>query len=139
MEYIYIFAFFGLFALLWFSLLSLFYRFGGWYKLSQKYRCLDNIAGEAINWSSITINKGARYQRSIHITVSKKGLYLAPVKLFQIVWHKPVLIPWREITSIEKGQHLVATYYTLMLQDGTSLFITDKVKHAMDKLDISLG
>lgn len=126
-------------VLFWFTLMSIFYRFGGWYKVSEKYRHLSPVDGEAVNWTSIVINKGARYQRSMHMVVSNKGLYVAPVKLFQIVWHKPILIPWRDVTSVEEGRHLAATYYTLTLKDGTELGVGYKIKEAMDKVGVSIG
>jgi len=125
---------------LMFGILFMFYRFGGWHKLSQNYKHMGPISdGETIKWTSIVIGNSSRYQRSMTIVVSRKGLYIQPAKFLQIAWHKPLLIPWKDMVSMqEKDSLVIASFIEITLKDGTRLTLGDRIQQAIDKMGIEI-
>ena len=127
----------GFFAL-WFSTMSLLFLFSSWRKVMAKNLCLESVEGKKITWSSIVINRGVRYQRSVDITVSPKGLYVYPMKFLQVAWHRPFLVPWSAIASFSEKQSFMISYLDMHLKDGTTFWLDIRVKSAIDELGIVL-
>ena len=70
----------------------------GWADLQAKYETTDQFIGNRIGIISISINS-MNYNNSIILKYNEEGIYLRPVLLFRI-FHKPILIPWKEIIEV---------------------------------------
>jgi len=81
---------------------------GGWYGLAKKYPVPDEI-GSVIGihrWGSLAISYMTGYRSVISFTITNKGILIRP-SVFLMVLHKPMFLPWKEITSVEYGGRLL--------------------------------
>ena len=70
----------------------------GWADLEAKYETTDPFIGTRIGIISVSIN-GMNYNNSIILKYNDVGIYLNPVFILR-VFHKPILIPWKEIIEV---------------------------------------
>ena len=70
----------------------------GWADLEAKYETSDPFIGNRIEIISISINS-MNYNNTIILKYNDVGIYLRPVLIFRI-FHKPILIPWKEIIDV---------------------------------------
>jgi len=86
-----------LFVGMWFLVLYIISKMG-WADLEAKYQTRDPFIGNRIGIISVSIN-GMNYNNSIILKYNEEGIYLNPVFIIRI-FHKPILIPWKEIIEV---------------------------------------
>lgn len=87
-----------IFAGVWFSVLFLLSRFGGWADMARKFRAVEIPEGLVLRWQSVQLGGWCNYNRVLTFVISEKGFYMAPWKPFSF-GHQPLLIPWEEIRN----------------------------------------
>jgi hypothetical protein len=126
-KYIFPFAFIGSWLLVSFILSRM-----GWATLATNYPFDGVFTGQRIGIISGSINS-VNYNNSIILKYNDEGLYLKPIVLFRL-FHKPILIPWKEIKSVRDKQMLLFTVKELNVGDpfvariGISEGAFDKIK-----------
>jgi hypothetical protein len=99
----------------------------GWTNLAEHYYYSKTFSGERIGIISASIN-GITYQNSIILKYNQEGMYLKTILLFR-GFHKPILIPWKEIIEVRPKKILFLNFQelivgnpfvaTIMLKDST--------------------
>ena len=79
----------------------------------NKYFINDQFIGQRVGIISASINN-ANYKNSIVLKYNKDGLYLRPIILFRL-FHKPILIPWKEIKEVRSKKILFYTFKELII------------------------
>lgn len=103
-------AFLFVFVVGWFFLLGLISTMSGWARLAGKFETKDKFGGQLHRFQSARMKK-VGISGVLNIGASEKGLYLCHILIFRPA-HKPLLIPWGEITaepcevSLSKGYRL---------------------------------
>lgn len=92
--YLFPFLFIGFWVLLSFLLSKM-----GWQKLVDQYGVETNVGGEKFGTVSMSIGTST-YTNAILLRYDHHGIYLRPIWLVRL-FHKPVFIPWKEITVTE--------------------------------------
>lgn len=96
-------------------------RVSGWAFLSRQYGADEQIEGETYRFVWGSLGKGfrtVRYSNTLFITVGRKGLYISTLFPFLLA-HKPLLIPWSQIDSMN-------TKYKLRLFEYIEIVIKEK-------------
>jgi hypothetical protein len=96
----------------------------GWSKLADNYEMIEPFTGQRVGIISASINN-ANYNNSIILKYNEAGLYLKPIILFRL-FHKPILIPWKEIKEVRDRNILLFSYKELMV--GNPLIAKIKLK-----------
>src|SRR6516165_9425545 len=89
----------------WIAALYLIARVGGWQKLAEKYADTDAYTGPWKGWQWGRIGS-ISYKQCLWIAIDFRGLHLktGPIFLFPF-FHKPLLIPWTAIKSVEASNY----------------------------------
>lgn len=109
----------------------------GWAALVENYQFDDTFTGEKIGLISASINS-ANYKNSLILKYNDEGIYLKPIFLFRL-FHKPVLIPWKEIKDIRDKKILFITIKELTVGHPSVAFIGltetvyDKIRNNIDQ------
>ena len=85
-------GFLALDFLVWFALLTLLARLGGWYALAQRYSTSVESEGQRFRWCTVTF-RWVDYNGCLTLIVSPEGLYIAMPRLLRL-GHPCLLIPW---------------------------------------------
>ncbi len=85
----------------------------GWADLVANYQYDAPFTGERVGIISASIN-GANYKNSLVLKYNQEGIYIRPVLLFRL-FHKPMLIPWKEIKEVRDKKVLFYTYKELII------------------------
>ena len=85
----------------------------GWADLVANYRYDTVFTGNRVGMISASINK-ANYNNSLILKYNEDGIYLKPILLFRL-FHKPVLIPWKEIKEVLDKKIFFYTYKELIV------------------------
>lgn len=109
-QYIFPFAFIGLWILVTFIFSKL-----GWAALAANYQFDGVFTGQRIGIISGSIN-GINYKNSLILMYNDEGLYLKTIFLFRL-FHKPVLVPWKEIKTVRDKSMLLFSVKELMVGD----------------------
>lgn len=93
-----------IFPVIWVLVVFMSSRLSGWKRLEHKYYYPNTYTGPILNpfIASIGIVK---YGGVLKIGYTEEGLYLTPSFFFKL-FHKPLLIPWSEITLSKKSRAL---------------------------------
>lgn len=98
------------FPLMWsFTLFLL--SLGGWRSLATRFREPRPVSGKDLGYRSFRIGR-TNYNAVVNVTVTRDGLYFKPMFLFR-VFHPPILVPWREIKSINTKNFVLLKYQSL--------------------------
>ena len=108
LAYIFPFLFIGMWILITFIISKM-----GWAGLVANYACTETFTGTRVGIISAGINN-ANYNNSLVLKYNEEGIYLKPVLLFRL-FHKPVLIPWKEIIEVRDKKILFYTYKELIV------------------------
>lgn len=90
----------------------------GWTRLVAHYQYSDNFIGTRVGIISATINKKCNYKNCLILKYNEHGIYLKLLLIFSL-FHKPVLIPWQEITEVQFKKILFSKYVDLVIGDPT--------------------
>lgn len=85
----------------------------GWADLAANYPSNSAFTGKRVGIISASINS-VNYQNSLVLKYNEEGIYLRPVFLFRL-FHKPVLIPWKEIKEVRDKKILFYTFKELII------------------------
>lgn len=99
-------AMLALIATIWFGLLHLLARIGGWSRLARHYRTFESFAGEAIRFQFGYVGY-VRYKGALTFGADAKGLYLAMFALLR-PGHPPLVVPWGQLEAERIGKDRVA-------------------------------
>jgi hypothetical protein len=91
--YIFPFFFIGMWALITYIISKM-----GWADLVANYETTTSFPGHRLGIISASIN-GISYNNVLILRYNEEGIYLRPIWLFRL-FHKPVLIPWKEIKEV---------------------------------------
>ena len=94
----------------------------GWTNLEAGYINKDTFYGERVGIISASINR-ANYRNALILKYNKDGIYLKPIILFRM-FHKPVLIPWKEIKEVRDKRILFNTLKELVIGQPVVATIT---------------
>ncbi|OQP60371.1 hypothetical protein A3860_33875 [Niastella vici] len=108
LRYLFPFVFVGMWILVTFILSK-----KGWADLVASYETNAHFSGERVGVISATINN-ANYKNSLVLKYNEEGLYLRPIFLFRL-FHKPILIPWKEIKEVRSKKILLFPYKELII------------------------
>jgi hypothetical protein len=110
--------FVALFAVVWFVVLNLIARFGGWTRLAAAYSCREPFQGYQKRFSSGTLLGGmflgmpCDYNGCLTVGANGDGLYLALLPPFR-PGHPPLFVPWSEVrASVEKSWLRTCTVFS---------------------------
>lgn len=115
-----------LFIFWWFVCLKLISKSSGWETLARKYEFKGKFHGKILRCEGLGGGN--------HIGANEDGLYFAVLFPFR-PFHKPFLVPWRDITA-EREKYLIRRGYKLMFSQvpeqmkkryfGLTFFYSDK-------------
>ena len=107
-------------------------QLSGWKRLEQKYYYSYKYQGPLLHPMVALMGLG-KYSGILNVGYTPQGLYLFPSFFFQL-FHKPLLIPWNEITTGHKTYMLV-TYTALKfnVNPPVALLVTDKFAERLFK------
>lgn len=100
------------FLALWVFVLFILSRMG-WARLAEKYAYDQEFNGTNIGAVSARINM-VNYNGTLLIQYNTEGIYLRPVIFFRL-FHKSLLIPWKEIKEVKDRTILFFTYKELVI------------------------
>jgi hypothetical protein len=122
----FLYAFPFLFVGMW-TLVTFMISKAGWSSLAEKYSHPEPFIGTRIGLISASINS-ARYNNSLILKYNEVGMYLKPIILFR-AFHKPILIPWNDITKIKSKQIIFSKFKVLSVgrPNLVELGITEKL------------
>ncbi|HEY2350266.1 MAG TPA: hypothetical protein VGH64_14715, partial [Puia sp.] len=105
-------AYFGfyfpfLFVGMWVLIIFIISRIG-WAALAANYSTSAPFKGHSVGFTSASIN-GANYNNSLILKYNEVGIYLRPIIFFRL-FHKPILIPWKEIKEVRDKKYLFASF-----------------------------
>ena len=101
-----------LFAGLW-VLVSFIISRAGWAALAANYSTSIPFKGHSVGFISASIN-GANYNNSLILKYNEVGIYLRPIIFFRL-FHRPLLIPWREIKEGPDKKYLFTSFKELII------------------------
>jgi hypothetical protein len=79
--------------------------FGGWRHLAWSFPSVPIVDGERYARQSVSLSLFGSYSRSVHVTLTEKGVHMAPMILLRL-FHPPILIPWANVTACERCDFL---------------------------------
>lgn len=85
----------------------------GWADLTAKYQSDEPFIGTRVGLISASINN-VYYKNSLVLRYNGDGIYLRPIFPFRL-FHKPVLIPWKEIKEVRTKKYFFSTYKQLIV------------------------
>ncbi len=109
----YFFLFFPvLFIGVWVLVFFIISRFG-WAKLATHYASDADFPGTRIGLISLAIN-WVSYNNSLVMKYNERGMYLKPLLVFRL-FHKPILIPWKDIVEVRDRKLHFFNYKELVI------------------------
>jgi hypothetical protein len=108
--------FVGLFILVLFLLSK-----KGWSDLENAYRFSDTFHGKRAGIISAGIN-GVNYKNCLILKYNDQGFYLKPIFIFRL-FHPPVMIPWKDIISVQDKKVLFVRVKELVIGNPTIALI----------------
>jgi hypothetical protein len=113
------------FPLLWFAIVHLLARLGGWTRLAREFTAEGRRQGERFSWRSGGIGRFVHYNHCLDVAISHAGIALHPVLPFR-PGHAPLLIPWSSVEHVATGRWLfqVSTTLTVRTSGGRTAKIT---------------
>jgi hypothetical protein len=90
---------------------------GGWAALAASYSTSTPFKGHSVGFISASIN-GANYNNSLILKYNEVGIYLRPIFFFRL-FHKPLLIPWKEIKEGPDKKYLFISFKELIIGTPT--------------------
>ncbi|MEO8406333.1 MAG: hypothetical protein ABI480_17115 [Chitinophagaceae bacterium] len=85
----------------------------GWDDLYANYPASTEFSGQRIGIITAAVNN-ANYKNSLVLKYNEEGIYLRPVLIFRL-FHKPILIPWKEIKEVRQKKILIFSYTELII------------------------
>jgi hypothetical protein len=85
----------------------------GWSDLAANYETINPFIGQRVGIISASINS-ANYNNSLIMKYNEVGIYLKPIIIFRL-FHKPILIPWKEIKEVRYKKILLFSYEELIV------------------------
>lgn len=85
----------------------------GWSDLAGQYQFEGNFEGDRVGIISAAIN-GVNYNNCLLLKYNHEGFYLRPVFIFRL-FHKPILVPWKEIKNIRDKKLLFVQLKELVI------------------------
>jgi hypothetical protein len=105
---------------------------GGWYGLAKRHPVPEDI-GSVLGmhkFKSLTIGYMTAYRTVISFTITDKGILIHP-SLFLLVLHRPLFLPWGEITEVKyKARLLTSVIFRI---GGTRLVTSGKAARSIFK------
>lgn len=95
------------FAAMWLLVNFVLYKVS-WTKLQERFREDEKINNERIGIISMRF-RWINYNNMITAYATPHGLYLKPILFFRL-FHKPVLIPWKEIRAIREERIMMTRF-----------------------------
>lgn len=102
------------FLAIWVFVIFILSRFG-WASLAEKYAYDQDFNGTSLGAVSARINM-VNYNGTLLVRYNTEGIYLRPVVFFRL-FHKPLLIPWKEIKEVKDRTILFFTYKDVTIGD----------------------
>lgn len=96
----------------------------GWAVLAGKYQYDGPFTGEKAGIISAAFNN-TRYKNALVLRYNYEGMYIKPVAIFRL-FHKPILIPWKEIKAIRDKKLFAITLKELVIGDPVVTVMTIK-------------
>ena len=122
---------------MWVLVLRILSSMSGWTTLAERFHSPGRFLGQYYRFRSAKL-QAVNFSSSLELGVNHEGLYLRPMILFRL-FHKPLLIPWREIRA-QSVKRLLFNGYRLTFNScpGITLEVYsrtfEKVKaHLMNK------
>jgi len=118
---------------MWLLVVSLIAFMGGWRSLAGAYRAPDGFEldpATRFRFRSLQLRRGmlfpANYSNMMTVGLTEAGLYLEPFVLFRFQ-HRPLLIPWTEITDCRGGSFLWLHWVDLFPRVGPVIRLYDSI------------
>jgi hypothetical protein len=113
--------FLGLFSTVWCAVCVVMATIGGWRRLAESYRAIDEFDGE--RWRFRSARMGwVGYNNCLTFGVNATGLYLAVLFPFRL-GHPPLLIPWSEIDVSEQKTWVGFKYCEFRFRQAPSVIV----------------
>jgi hypothetical protein len=93
---------------LWILILKMLAVMSGWTILAERFYYPATFDGRYYRFQSAWLNK-VNFRSSLEMGMNIMGLYLIPLILFRL-FHKPLFIPWEEITAEPCKRYLIQVY-----------------------------
>ena len=90
-------------------------RIGKWHSLARRFRAAEKPNGKAFAFKSGQIGV-VSYGNCLNVTLAKEGLHLSVFFPFRI-GHPPLLLPWTEVSRVEKKKTLWWEYVVVTIGD----------------------
>lgn len=115
------------FPLIFYFVLVLIAKLGGWSSLSQKYpaKQFNGKVLKTLPLSSLQIGYFGQYSGVVNIKVYSDGIWLRPGFFFKL-GHSPIFIKWNDIKSIEKDTILFTEKLIIELTKGEKITFIKK-------------
>jgi hypothetical protein len=112
----------ALFLGLWLAVTSVLSILGGWRGLSERFQAPeefklqpeDRFRGRSLQMRGFGVFP-VNYSNCITIGITDQGFYLVPFFIFRFL-HRPLLIPWPDVTGYEEGYSLWLRWSELVLR-----------------------
>jgi hypothetical protein len=118
-------GFIALDFLIWFALLTLIARLGGWQAVARRYSTTVEPEGQRFRWCFAAF-RWLDYNGCLTMVVSPEGLYIAIFKLFRI-GHPSLLIPWSALHFVKV--HKVWIIHQVFLEVDAPALTTIKIPY----------
>lgn len=89
---------------------------GGWRPFAKRFRAAKRPAGEAHDVISCWILKLHDNSSGLRVILSDEGIYLYKTFPFRVAC-PPLLVPWKNVKSVQKGTGFFGEYYILDIED----------------------
>lgn len=128
--YFFPFIFVGMWTLVTFIISKM-----GWATLVDNYQTSPHFEGQRVGIISASINS-INYRNSLILKYNQDGIYLRPTILFRL-FHKPVLIPWKEIKEVRDKKILLFSFKELIIGQpfvaiiGISKSVFDEIENSL--------
>ncbi|MEZ5842413.1 MAG: hypothetical protein R3D27_01605 [Hyphomicrobiaceae bacterium] len=118
-------AFAVAFPTMWWLVLNLIAKAGGWARLAVSFSTDMPPAGQHFAWRSGTLGWLGNYRNALQVWVSPQGLWLRPLAIFR-PGHATLMIPWTAIKQVSTRQFVfsIESVIDMRLADGGSVSIS---------------
>lgn len=100
---------------------------GGWGSFAKRHRAKRRPPGDVHDVISCWILKLHSSGGGLQVIFSDEGIYLYKTFPFRI-GSPPLLVPWKSVKSVQKGQGLFGEYYILEIEDAAGSFLLNLPK-----------
>lgn len=95
-----------------------------WTDLVDKYALTENFDGKKLGVISAKINS-VSYSNALVLKYNEQGFFLKPIFILSL-FHKPILIPWKEIIEVREKKVLFSSFVKLVIGNPFVALITIK-------------